>query len=183
MHRESCRILRNSIKSPAQVHNDFGSMGCIDAQFLSGLFNPCAVLCEPNISLTILSSIPDNCCGSFDFLAPTSGVFDLEIGPYSGEFDQAFLKKSNARGFARGGGGWSLLEFTQTICRTSQFHLRVCLILNKTVQGQLDVFMWISRRVDQFSSQNANLLYSGFSWWEWKAHGNKRRFYRAIALI
>ena len=33
-----------TIKSPAQVHNDFGSMGCIDVQFLSGLFNPCAVL-------------------------------------------------------------------------------------------------------------------------------------------
>ena len=44
-------------------------------------------------------------CGSFDFSSPTSGAFDLEIGPYSGEFDQAFLKKSNARGFARGGGG------------------------------------------------------------------------------
>ena len=38
-----------------------------------------------------------------DFSAPTSGAFDLEIGPYRGEFDQAFLKKSNARGFARGG--------------------------------------------------------------------------------
>ena len=42
-------------------------------------------------------------CGSFDFSSPTSGAFDLEIGPYSGEFDQAFLKKSNARGFAGGG--------------------------------------------------------------------------------
>ena len=40
-----------------------------------------------------------------DFSAPTSGAFDLEIGPYRGEFDQAFLKKSNARGFARRGGG------------------------------------------------------------------------------
>ena len=39
-----------------------------------------------------------------DFSAPSSGAFDLEIGPYRGEFDQAFLKKSNARGFARGGG-------------------------------------------------------------------------------
>ena len=43
-------------------------------------------------------------CGSIDFSAPTSGAFDLEIGPYSGEFDQSFLKNSNARGFARGGG-------------------------------------------------------------------------------
>ena len=38
-----------------------------------------------------------------DFSAPTSGAFDLEIGPCRGEFDQAFLKKSNARGFTRGG--------------------------------------------------------------------------------
>ena len=39
-----------------------------------------------------------------DFSASTSGAFDRKIGPYRGEFDQAFLKKSNARGFARGGG-------------------------------------------------------------------------------
>ena len=44
-------------------------------------------------------------CGSFDFSAPNSGAVDLEIGPYSGEFDQSFLKKSNAQGFAREGGG------------------------------------------------------------------------------
>ena len=65
-------------------------MGCIDVQFLAGLFNPCAVLINFQIN-----------CGSFDFSAPTSGAFDLEIGPYSGEFDQSFLKKSNASGFAR----------------------------------------------------------------------------------
>ena len=44
-------------------------------------------------------------CGSFDFSASNSGAFDIEIDPFSGEFDQAFLKKSNARGFAGGGGG------------------------------------------------------------------------------
>ena len=74
--------------------------------------NPCAVLYE-NISLIIPSSIPDIILIELlknkkkkqhdDFSAPTSGAFDLEIGPYSGEFDQAFLKKSNARGFAWGG--------------------------------------------------------------------------------
>ena len=42
-------------------------MGCIDVQFLSGLFNPCQYQIN---------------CGSFDFSAPTSGAFDLEIGPY-----------------------------------------------------------------------------------------------------
>ena len=52
--------------------------------FCPGVFNPCAVLCEPNT---------------------TSGAFDLEISPYSGEFDQAFFKMSNALGLARGRGG------------------------------------------------------------------------------
>ena len=37
------------------------------------------------------------------FQPQSGGAFDLEIGPYSGVFDQTFLKKSNARGFARGG--------------------------------------------------------------------------------
>ena len=73
-------------------------MGCIDVQFLSGLFNPDLVLFKLNPHQYQIN------CGSFDFSAPTSGAFDLEIGPYSGEFDQSFFKKSNARGFARGGG-------------------------------------------------------------------------------
>ena len=76
-------------------------------------FNPCAVLCEPNISSTILSSIP-NKLWKFWLFIPNQWGIDLEIGPYSGEFDQAFLKKSNARGFSRGG-GWLLLELTQTL--------------------------------------------------------------------
>ena len=37
-------------------------------------------------------------CGSLDFSAPTNGAFDLEIDPYSGEFDQM------PRGLLGGGG-------------------------------------------------------------------------------
>ena len=38
------------------------------------------------------------------FEALTGGAFDRLNWQYSGEFDQNFSKKSNARGFARGGG-------------------------------------------------------------------------------
>ena len=47
------------------------------------------------------------------FEALTGGAFDRLNWQYSGEFDQNFSKKSNARGFARGGGGgWAVLELT-----------------------------------------------------------------------
>ena len=39
------------------------------------------------------------------FEALTGGAFDRLNWQHSGEFDQNFSKKSNARGFARGGGG------------------------------------------------------------------------------
>ena len=45
------------------------------------------------------------------FEALTGGAFDRLNWQYSGEFDQNFSKKSNARGFARGG-GWAVLELT-----------------------------------------------------------------------
>ena len=38
------------------------------------------------------------------FEALTGGAFDRLNWQHSGEFDQNFSKKSNARGFARGGG-------------------------------------------------------------------------------
>ena len=38
------------------------------------------------------------------FEAQTDGAFDLLNWQHSGEFDQNFSKKSNAPGFARGGG-------------------------------------------------------------------------------
>ena len=39
------------------------------------------------------------------FEAQTGGAFDRLSWQHSGEFDQNFSKKSNAPGFARGGGG------------------------------------------------------------------------------
>ena len=39
------------------------------------------------------------------FEALTGGAFDCLNWQHSGEFDQNFSKKSNAPGFARGGGG------------------------------------------------------------------------------
>ena len=48
--------------------------------------------------------------------ALTGGAFDRLSWQHSGEFDQKFSKKSNAPGFARGGGGggWAVLELTVT---------------------------------------------------------------------
>ena len=48
------------------------------------------------------------------FKALTSGAFDRLNWQHSGEFDQNFSKKSNARGFARGN-GWAVLELTGTL--------------------------------------------------------------------
>ena len=49
------------------------------------------------------------------FEALTGGAFDCLNWQHSGEFDQNFTKKSNARGFAQGGGGaWAVLELTGT---------------------------------------------------------------------
>ena len=43
------------------------------------------------------------------------GAFDRLNWQNSGEFDQNFSKKSNAWGFAWGGGGaWAVLELTDT---------------------------------------------------------------------
>jgi len=48
------------------------------------------------------------------FEALTGGAFDHINCQHSGEFDQNFSKKSNAQGFARGGGGGAVLELTGT---------------------------------------------------------------------
>ena len=48
------------------------------------------------------------------FEAVTGGAFDRLNCQHSGEFDQNFSKKSNAPGFARGG-GWAVLELTGTL--------------------------------------------------------------------
>ena len=48
------------------------------------------------------------------FEAPMGGAFDLLNWQHSGEFDQNFSQKSNARGFARGG-GWAVLKLIGTL--------------------------------------------------------------------
>ena len=48
------------------------------------------------------------------FEALTGGAFDRLNWQHSGELDQNFSKKSNAPGFARGG-GWAVLELTGTL--------------------------------------------------------------------
>ena len=48
------------------------------------------------------------------FEALTGGAFDRLNWQHSGEFDQNFSKKSNARGFARGG-AWAVLELTDIL--------------------------------------------------------------------
>ena len=63
------------------------------------------------------------------FEAQTGGAFDRLNWQHSGEFDQNFSKKSNARGFARAGGGGGMGGFgidryindesTQTLMRIS----------------------------------------------------------------
>ena len=47
------------------------------------------------------------------FEALTGGAFDRLNWQHSGEFDQNFSQKSNARGFARWG-AWAVLELTGT---------------------------------------------------------------------
>ena len=49
------------------------------------------------------------------------GAFDHVNWQHSGEFDQNFSKKSNAPGFAPGGGGgrWAVLELTGTLFRSN----------------------------------------------------------------
>ena len=49
------------------------------------------------------------------FEALMGGAFYHQNWQHSGEFDQNFSKKSNAPGFARGEGGWAVLELTGTL--------------------------------------------------------------------
>ena len=62
------------------------------------------------------------------FEALTGGAFDRLNWHHSGEFDQNFSKKSNARGFARGG-AWAVLELTGTLF-TLHKHNRITLTFN-----------------------------------------------------
>ena len=49
------------------------------------------------------------------FESLTGGAFDRQNRQHSAEFDQNFSKKSNSPAFARGGGGWGVLELTGTL--------------------------------------------------------------------
>ena len=53
------------------------------------------------------------------FEALTGRAFDRLNWQHSREFDQNFSKKSNAPGFARGG-GWAVLELTGTLISTTK---------------------------------------------------------------
>ena len=56
------------------------------------------------------------------FEALTGGAFDRLNWEHSGEFDQNFSKKSNARGFARGGGmgGFGIDRYIKVKNKTKQ---------------------------------------------------------------
>ena len=60
------------------------------------------------------------------FEALTGGAFDRLNWQHSGEFDQNFSKKSNARGFAWGGGVWAVLELTGTLVKYSKTQINDC---------------------------------------------------------
>ena len=54
------------------------------------------------------------------FEALTGGALDRLSWQHSGEFDQNFSKKSNAPGFARGGGGMRGFEIDRYINRAGR---------------------------------------------------------------
>ena len=56
------------------------------------------------------------------FEAQTGGAFDRLNWQHSGEFDQNFSKKSNARGFARGGmGGFGIDGYIMEVRETTGY--------------------------------------------------------------
>ena len=58
------------------------------------------------------------------FEALKGGAFDCLNWQHSREFDQNFSKKSNARGFARGGGGMGGFGIDRYIIREYYLHAR-----------------------------------------------------------
>ena len=48
------------------------------------------------------------------FEALTGGAFDVKTGNIAGNLTKIFQKKSNAWGFVRGGGRWTVLELIGT---------------------------------------------------------------------
>ena len=62
------------------------------------------------------------------FEALTGGVFDRLNWQHSGEFDQNFSKKSNARRFAR---AWAVLELTGTLDRSTYYVMDRSMLLSR----------------------------------------------------
>ena len=62
---------------------------------------------------------------------PGGGAFRQLICPYPGEFAQFFSKNANARGLAREGGGWALLELTDALFRLSTIAQKANKVLQK----------------------------------------------------
>ena len=76
------------------------------------------------------------------FEALTAGAFDRLNWQQSGEFDQIFLKKSNAPGFTPGGGGaWAVLELTGTLHAK---HQKETCIVPVSIHQMLAAFFVIS---------------------------------------
>ena len=70
------------------------------------------------------------------FEALTGGAFDRLNWQYSGEFDQNFSKKSNARGFARGGGDGRFWNWLAHYIEGIHFYytLHLIIISNKYIK-------------------------------------------------
>ena len=58
-------------------------------------------------------------------LHPYPGAFRQLMCPHPGEFAHLFLKNANARGLARRGGGWALLELTDALRMNTTFSKEV----------------------------------------------------------
>ena len=86
------------------------------------------------------------------------GAFDRLNWQYSGEFDQNFSKKSNAQGFARGVGGWAVLELTGTL-KGEPFFFPNCSFL-----------IAVNFRVDYSFTVEVSLFYTRFLFGQQPAH-------------
>ena len=85
------------------------------------------------------------------FEALTGGAFDLLNWQHSGEFDQNFSKKSNAQGFARGGGvgrmgGFGIDRYiTHELIMYFSQKRKVSFSGNLRVQGEQGIFTGCSK--------------------------------------
>ena len=62
---------------------------------------------------------------------PGGGAFALFFHPHPREFATQDKKSANARGLARGGGGWAQLELTDALGPSVQSNIRISLFLKE----------------------------------------------------